>query len=73
MKNTLEKAKNDNSSSENTEIAFFGGSFTGIEKEKQEELLQAGYEYIKNKKINSIRVSTRPDYINKKILKRLKK
>lgn len=55
------------------EVAFFGGSFTGIEKEKQEELLSVAYEYIKNKKINSIRVSTRPDYIDKDILKLLKK
>lgn len=55
------------------EIAFFGGSFTGIEVEKQEELLQAAYEYIKQGKIHSIRVSTRPDYINREILKRLKK
>ena len=55
------------------EVAFFGGSFTGIEKEKQEELLQAAYEYIENKKIDSIRISTRPDYINKEILKMLKK
>lgn len=56
-----------------TEVAFFGGSFTGIEEEKQIELLEAAYEYIKNKKIDSIRISTRPDYINKEILKRLKK
>lgn len=55
------------------EVAFFGGSFTGIELEKQEELLRAAYEFIKSKKINSIRISTRPDYINKEILKRLKK
>jgi len=55
------------------EVAFFGGSFTGIEEAKQEELLSAAYEYIKQKKIDSIRISTRPDYINKKILKRLKK
>ncbi len=55
------------------EVAFFGGSFTGIEEEVQEELLQAAFEYIKQKKVNSIRISTRPDYINKKILKRLKK
>lgn len=55
------------------EVAFFGGSFTGIEIEKQEELLQAAYEYIKAKKIDSIRISTRPDYIDKKILKLLKK
>ena len=55
------------------EVAFFGGSFTGIEEEKQEELLSAAYEYIKQKKLESIRISTRPDYIDKKILKRLKK
>ena len=55
------------------EIAFFGGSFTGIEEEKQEELLSLAYEYVKAKKVSSIRISTRPDYINKKILKRLKK
>ncbi len=55
------------------EVAFFGGSFTGIEEEKQEEFLQTAYEYIKQGKIDSIRISTRPDYIDKKILKRLKK
>ena len=55
------------------EVAFFGGSFTGIDIEKQEELLSVAYEYIKDKKINSIRVSTRPDYIDKERLKLLKK
>jgi len=55
------------------EIAFFGGSFTGINIEEQEELLSAAYDYIKRGKIDSIRISTRPDYINKEILKRLKK
>ncbi len=55
------------------EVAFFGGSFTGIEEEKQIELLEAAYEYIKMGKVNSIRISTRPDYINREILKRLKK
>ena len=55
------------------EVAFFGGSFTGIEEEKQIELLSAVSEYIKNKKVQSIRISTRPDYINKRILKILKK
>jgi len=55
------------------EVAFFGGSFTGIDVEKQEEFLQVAYEYIKQGKIQSIRISTRPDYINKAILKRLKK
>lgn len=55
------------------EIAFFGGSFTGIDVEKQEEFLQTAYEYIKQGKIQSIRISTRPDYIDRTTLKRLKK
>lgn len=55
------------------EVAFFGGSFTGIDLEKQGELLETAYEYIKEGKIDAIRISTRPDYINKEILKRLKK
>lgn len=55
------------------EIAFFGGSFTGIDINKQESLLKVAYEYIKSGDINSIRISTRPDYISKDILKMLKK
>lgn len=55
------------------EVAFYGGSFTGIEPELQEKLLSAAYDYIKEKKIDGIRISTRPDYIDKPTLKRLKK
>ena len=56
-----------------TEIAFFGGSFTGIEMDKQEALLKVANEFIKEKKVDAIRVSTRPDYIDKERLKLLKK
>lgn len=55
------------------EVAFFGGSFTAIEEEKQIELLEAAFKYIEKGQIDSIRISTRPDAINKQILKRLKK
>ena len=55
------------------EVAFFGGSFTAIEEELQVELLEAAYEYVKKGLVDSIRISTRPDYIDKDILKRLKK
>ncbi len=55
------------------EIAFFGGSFTGIDEEEQNKLLDVAYKYIKDKKVDGIRISTRPDYIDKKTLKRLKK
>ncbi len=55
------------------EVAFFGGSFTAIDESKQIELLESVQKYIQNKKVNSIRISTRPDCIDKKILKRMKK
>ncbi len=55
------------------EIAFFGGSFTAINEELQNELLELAYTYVKSGKVESIRISTRPDYIDKNILKRLKK
>ena len=55
------------------EVAFFGGSFTAIEKEKQIELLEAAQKYIQAKLVNSIRISTRPDCIDKEVLKRMKK
>lgn len=55
------------------EIAFYGGSFTAIEEKLQEELLQTAYSYIEEGRIESIRISTRPDSITKEILKKLKK
>lgn len=56
-----------------TEIAFFGGSFTGIPYSLQKEYLKGAYKFIEDKKIKSIRISTRPDYINDKVLDLLKK
>ena len=74
VKETIEKfLKSIKDKEAKKEVAFFGGSFTGIDVEKQEEFLQTAYEYIKQGKINSIRISTRPDYIDKPTLKRLKK
>ncbi len=55
------------------EIAFFGGSFTGIDRAYMDELLDAAYEYVKNGFFKGIRVSTRPDYIDDEILIHLKK
>ena len=74
VRNTIEYyLKNFKKDDNYIEVAFFGGSFTGIDPKIQEELLSVAYEYIKNKKIDSIRLSTRPDYIDKETLKRLKK
>ena len=65
--------KNLNDSDALIEIAFFGGSFTAINENLQNELLELAYTYVKEGKVESIRISTRPDCIDKNILKRLKK
>ena len=54
------------------EIGFFGGSFTGIELSLQKELLAAAKKYVDSGKVNAIRLSTRPDYIDIDIVKMLK-
>lgn len=50
------------------ELAFFGGSFTGIDEKDMLTYLQIVQPYIEQGEIKSIRISTRPDYINEKIL-----
>ena len=58
---------------ENTEIAFFGGSFTAIPYKDMIEYLECVQEFIGENKFCGIRVSTRPDAIDTKILDVLKK
>lgn len=55
------------------EVAFFGGSFTGIPIEEQNALMDAVMPYIKSKRVTGIRLSTRPDYISREILDNLLK
>lgn len=50
------------------EIAFFGGSFTAIDKTYMLELLQAACQFVGNGKFHGIRISTRPDCIDADIL-----
>ncbi len=50
------------------EIAFFGGSFTGIDRGAMIRLLSAAKEYIDRGLVSSVRLSTRPDYIDEEIL-----
>ncbi len=74
VKDTIEYyLKNFKDNNKYVEVAFFGGSFTGIDVDIQKELLEAANEYIKSGEVKSIRISTRPDYISKEILKMLKK
>lgn len=55
------------------EIAFFGGSFTAIDREYMLSLLKAAYNYVKDGRVNGIRISTRPDCIDEEVLDILKK
>lgn len=55
------------------EIAFFGGSFTAIDRKYMLELLEAAYPYVKNGQVKGIRISTRPDCIDYEVLDILKK
>lgn len=55
------------------EVAFFGGSFTGIPEDKQVRYLKKVIPFIRKGKIKGIRLSTRPDFINQEILNVLKK
>lgn len=54
------------------EIAFFGGSFTAIDREYMVSLLQCAYSYVSSGKIDGIRISTRPDFIDREVLDILK-
>ncbi len=58
-------------SKENSEIAFFGGSFTAIEREQMINYLETAKKYV-GKYFGGIRVSTRPDAIDEEILHILK-
>lgn len=54
------------------EIAFFGGSFTGIPENEMLDYLEATKPFFDEKKVHGIRLSTRPDYINPNIIDLLK-
>ena len=54
------------------EIAFFGGSFTAIDREYMTSLLAAAYPFVQQGRAMGIRISTRPDCISGEILDILK-
>ena len=76
--NDVEKIINTHLSTINKEnsfiqLAFFGGTFTGMDMEMQEEYLTNVEPFILKGDIDSIRISTRPDYINQENLDLLKR
>ena len=54
------------------EIAFFGGSFTAIDRGQMIALLEAVQQFRQHPKMAGIRVSTRPDAIDREVLAILK-
>lgn len=55
------------------EIAFFGGSFTAIDRGYMTALLDTAQKYLGENGFGGIRISTRPDCIDREVLSLLKK
>ena len=55
------------------QIAFFGGSFTAIERQEMIALLEAAQPFLKTGRFDGIRVSTRPDAVDDEVLAILKR
>lgn len=55
------------------EIAFFGGSFTGLPIKLQQQYLAAAHQWVEAGKVDGIRLSTRPDFINPRVMELLKR
>lgn len=49
------------------EAAFYGGSFTGLAVETQAGYLKAAGDFLRSGRLSSLRLSTRPDYIDAEI------
>jgi len=73
VREIIDSALSTVSAEQEAEIAFFGGSFTGIERALMISLLEIAKEYIDRGAVSSIRLSTRPDYIDGEIIDVLKK
>ncbi len=72
---TCANAHDNNENNDNfykREIAFFGGSFTAIDRDYMLELLRAAHPYIDGKRFIGIRISTRPDAVDAEICQLLK-
>ena len=68
--NNAKRSKNYNPKT--TQIAFFGGSFTAINRNYMMSLLSVAASFVKSGDVAGIRISTRPDAIDEEILALLK-
>lgn len=69
---TLQEAVTHGNNPQDTEIAFFGGSFTAIERGYMVSLLEETKPFMERGCFKGIRISTRPDAIDKEVLSILK-
>ncbi|MFC1666453.1 elongator complex protein 3 [Candidatus Omnitrophota bacterium] len=58
---------------ERKEVAFFGGTFTFLPDRLQEKYLEAAFSYVKKGIIHGIRMSTHPEAVSDKSMKRFKR
>ena len=72
VREEIETALTTVSLEDDVEIAFFGGSFTGIDRELMIRLLHISDRFIEEGRVSRVRCSTRPDYIDCEILSILK-
>ncbi len=72
VQSACETAKRTLPAGATAQIAFFGGSFTAIPREDMVRLLKAAVPYVKSGAFSGIRVSTRPDAIDREVLELLK-
>lgn len=68
MRSIVESYLSSTNKNDFVEIGFYGGSFTGIEKQQRIKLLEAASQYVSAGRVKEVRLSTRPDYINSEIL-----
>ncbi len=73
VRSKIEKMRQGIKRKEQMQLAFYGGSFTAIPESLQNAFLEAAVPYIEDQTFTSIRVSTRPDAIDRQCLEKLKR
>lgn len=61
---TIETYLERSSEGKPVQIAFYGGTFTGMDMSEQKRLLDLAAPYVQSRKVDSLRISTRPDEID---------
>lgn len=73
VRKDIETALSTVSPEDDVEIAFFGGSFTGIDRDLMVRLLLIAESFVLEGRVSRVRCSTRPDYIDAEVLEILRR